>query len=135
MRYEFTIHPDKSGWYMITDTKWMMVCEFQEHLFNETQNYLDYGQLPVDPQKIATAMREMGDWLYSHHYAEIFQTPTFELKRSDDDQEILIIRHKRPHISVSIPADDVNDLTDVANNLRKMAEFLNKRVKNAQSDL
>lgn len=120
---------------MITDTKWMMVCEFQEHLFNETQNYLDYGQLPVDPQKIATAMREMGDWLYSHHYAEIFQTPTFELKRSDDDQEILIIRHKRPHISVSIPADDVNDLTDVANNLRKMAEFLNKRVKNAQSDL
>ena len=96
MRYEFTEHYDREGWYIVTDTKWMIVCEFQAHRFNETQNFIDFGYLPADPDKVAHAMSELGDWLFSHHYAEVLPAPTFELKRSDDDSEILIIRHKAP---------------------------------------
>ena len=35
---------------------------------------------------------------------------------------------KNPHIVVSIPANELNDLNDLASQLRKMAEFLTKRV-------
>lgn len=130
MRYEFIEHPDIPGWYQVTDTKWMMVCQFEAHQFNETQEYTDYGHLPVDPDKIATAMRELGDWLFSHHYSDVFPVPTFEIRRTDDDSEIQIIRHKPMHMVVSIPANEVSDLNEIASNLRKMAEFLNKRVQN-----
>ena len=128
MRYEFTEHYDREGWYIVTDTKWMIVCEFQAHRFNETQNFIDFGYLPADPDKVAHAMSELGDWLFSHHYAEVLPAPTFELKRSDDDSEILIIRHKAPHLMVSIPENEVNDLNEIACTLEKMAQFLRKRV-------
>ena len=106
----------------------MIVCEFQAHRFNETQNFIDFGYLPADPDKVAHAMSELGDWLFSHHYAEVLPAPTFELKRSDDDSEILIIRHKAPHLMVSIPENEVNDLNEIACTLEKMAQFLRKRV-------
>lgn len=132
MRYEFTAHPEREGWYIVTDTRWMFVCEFEAHRFNETQNYRDIGNLPNDPAKVSHAMSELGDWLFAHHYADIFPVPTFELKRTDDDREVQIIRHKKPHMVVSIPANEVNDLNEMANTLRKMAEFLNKRVQKYQ---
>ena len=121
-------HPERDGWYIVTDTKWMMVCQFEAHRFNETQEVVEMGHLPIDPNKIAKAMSELGDWLFSHHYADIFPAPTFELKRTDDDSEVQVIRHKEPHIVVSIPANELNDLNDLASQLRKMAEFLTKRV-------
>ena len=45
MRYEFTPHPEKPGWYLVTDTKWMFSCEFKEHEFNETQIFFGLDRL------------------------------------------------------------------------------------------
>lgn len=131
MRYEFSEHLDRDGWYIVTDTKWMMVCEFEAHRFNETQNFIDLGHLPVDPAKIAKAMTELGDWLFSHHYSDAMPVPTYEIRRTDDDSQVQVIRHKKPHLVITTPADDLNDLTELATSLEKAAEFLRKRVRNA----
>lgn len=110
----------------MTDTKWMMVCEFKAHEFNETQHYVDMGRIPADPVKISKAMSELGDWLFSHHYAETFPTPTYELKRSDDDTLVHLIRHKKPHMHVTVPADELRDLDDLAKAMAKAVEYIRK---------
>lgn len=130
MRYEFSNHPDKEGWYIVTDTKWMMVCEFQAHRFNDTQNFIDLGHLPIDPDKIAKAMSELGDWMFSHHYSDALPVPVYEIRRSEDDADILLLRHKTPHLVVTTPANELNDLNELASSLEKAAQFLRKRVKN-----
>lgn len=126
MRYEFSNHPSRQGWFRVTDTKWMMVCEFEAHRFNETQTFPDLGQMAVDPQKIATAMRELGDWLYLHHYAEACPLPTFELRMSDDDTTLHIIRHKEPIMDACFETDD---LRAIANALARASEFVEKKMR------
>ena len=98
MRYEFTSHPEKDGWYLVTDTKWMLTCEFREHEFNETQVYSGLERIGTDPEKISMAMRELGDWLCLHHYHEAMPASAFELRLSEDDTELHIIRRKHPQM-------------------------------------
>lgn len=124
MRYEFSSHPDKQGWFRVTDTKWMLVCEFEAHRFNETQTFSDMGQMPVDPQKIATAMRELGDWLYRHHYSEALPVPTYELRLSEDDSQLHIIRHKEPSMDAVFETDDLKAVADA---LAKASQFVEKK--------
>ena len=123
MRYEFTDHPSRQGWFRVTDTKWMMVCEFQAHRFNDTQNYIDMGQLPADPNKVAHAMSELGDWLYKHHYSDVFPAPTYETRLSEDDSELHIIRHKEPVMDAVFKTDDMVAIADA---LAKAAEYVRK---------
>ena len=107
----------------MTDTKWMMVCDFEAHRYNESQLFPDLGQLPTDPQKIATAMRELGDWLFSHHYAEVFPVPTYETRLSEADSELHIIRHKEPVMDAVFKTDDMVAIADA---LAKAAEYVRK---------
>lgn len=123
MRYEFTSHPEKSGWFRVVDTKWMMVCDFEAHQYNETQFFTDLGHLPCDPNKIAAAMRELGDWLYTHHYSDVFPIPTYEVRVSEDDSELHIIRHKEPVMDAAFKIDNMKDISDV---LAKASEFVRK---------
>lgn len=129
MRYEFSPHPEKDGWYVVTDTIWMMTCEFQAHRFNDTQNYTDLGALKhKDADTVAKAMAELGDWLFSHHYSDVFPVPTYELRRSGDDSAVMIIGHKKPHATVFVKAEEIDSLDDVTAELKKMIEFLRKRM-------
>ena len=126
MRYEFSEHIEKEGWYIVTDTKWMFTCEFQAHKFNETQKFLDMGNLErKDAQTIATAMAELGDWLYLHHYAESMPMPVYELQLSEDDTELHIIRHKEPYMDAVFETDDLKEIADA---LCKAGEFVKKRM-------
>ena len=126
MRYEFSEHTERLGWYAVTDTKWMFTCEFQEHQFNDTQKFIDLGMLGgKDAQTVAAAMRELGDWLYLHHYSECFPAPTYELRISEDDSELHIIRHKEPYMDAVFETDD---LKEIANALSKASEFIKKRM-------
>lgn len=123
MRYEFYNHPTKIGWYRVIDTKWMMVCDFEAHRFNESQLFPDMGHLPTDPQKIATAMRELGDWVYQHHYSDAMPVPTYELRLSEDDSQLHIIRHKHPIMDAVFETDDLKAIADA---LAKASQFVNK---------
>lgn len=101
----------------------MLVCEFEAHKYNETQQFPDMGHLPADPQKIATAMRELGDWLFSHHYAEIFPIPAYEVRLSEDDSQLHVLRHKAPVMDAVFETDD---LKAIAEALAKASEFVRK---------
>jgi hypothetical protein len=126
MRYEFSEHPERVGCYVVTDTKWMFTCEFETHRFNETQKFTDFGALDgKDAQTVAQAMSELGDYMYLHHYSEAFPTPVYELRISEDDAELHIIRHKEPHMDAVFETDD---LKEIAGALSKAAEFIKKRM-------
>lgn len=130
MRYEFYTHPELPGWFQVTDTKWMLVVSFKANEFNETQRVDDAGALNGrDAQTVATAMSELGDWLFSHHYSDIFPAPTYELRRSHDDSEIMLIGHKTPRMVVTVPETELSDLNELAESLEKAAQFLRKRMK------
>lgn len=123
MRYEFTEHPDREGWYMVTDTRWMMTCSFKEHRFNETQEF-DTGMMPVHPGKAAQVMRELGEWLMSHHYSEAMDVPVYELRMSEDDSELSIIRHKAPEFRLTM---EPTSLDGIEKALEKAIEYVRKR--------
>lgn len=55
--------------WVITDTQNGIVCTFEQGKFNETQKFTFLDD-PTDEQvlKLATIMREFGDWLYKNAY-------------------------------------------------------------------
>lgn len=56
------------GFWVVTDTINNLVCRFLERNFNETQKITDLNDNPItDPLILATALREIGDLLYSRH--------------------------------------------------------------------
>ena len=125
MRYEFTRHPEKAGWYMVTDTMWMLTCEFRKHEFNETQVFSVLDSKGADPEKISKAMREMGDWLCLHHYHEAMPASAFELRMSEDDTELHIIRRKHPQMDAIFSTDD---LEAIAKTMAKASIYVRKRL-------
>ena len=64
---------DKPGHWVCTDQENLIVCVFKEHQFNETQEMTTLENFdPNNFMKLATYMREMGDWLFENHYDKIF---------------------------------------------------------------
>ena len=55
--------------WLCTDKENGIVCEFQEHKFNDTQRVVPLRDdiLNNDPLSLARAMREMADWLLANH--------------------------------------------------------------------
>lgn len=125
MRYEFIRHPEKAGWYMVTDTMWMLTCEFRKHEFNETQVFSVLDSIGADPEKISKAMREMGNWLCLHHYHEAMPASAFELRMSEDDTELHIIRRKHPQMDAIFSTDD---LEAIAKTMAKASIYVRKRL-------
>jgi len=56
-----------TGW-VCTDTENGIVCIFDEHKFNETQQFTILNDIEnPDANKLARAVREMADWLVLNH--------------------------------------------------------------------
>lgn len=72
MRYDIIAHPAKEGWYIVIDSEWQLVCEFEAHKFNSTQNISELGKLTPNPLSVARAMSELGDWLVKNHPDKVF---------------------------------------------------------------
>lgn len=85
-------------------------------------------RLPTGQQaaRLATVMAEAGDWLFKHHYGRVFPTPVYELKLSDDDTRLFLIRNKKPRFVMEIK--DAATWEQHAAALRNGAEFLKKVV-------
>ena len=66
-------HLNRPGWVRVIDNEWELVCDFELHKFNETQTFVDFGKLDrSNPNAIARAARELGDWLAQNHSDKIF---------------------------------------------------------------
>lgn len=61
------------GTWICTDLENKIVCKFQEHAFNETQEmtFLENNTFNDEPLAVARAMREMADWLFHYHKDKI----------------------------------------------------------------
>ena len=57
---------NKSG-FICTDTKNMIVVSWHDRKFNETQKVSFLNGTVPDAGQLATAMRQMGDWLVENH--------------------------------------------------------------------
>lgn len=57
--------------WVCTDKENFIVCTFEEKKFNETQKFqfLEEVENP-NANQIATALREMADWLRANHYTK-----------------------------------------------------------------
>lgn len=63
-------HPEKSGWFKVSDLEHLVELEFQAHKFNETQTVTDTGLLAADANRAAHVAGEMGAWL-QENYSEL----------------------------------------------------------------
>lgn len=81
--------------YKITDTTYCVkddargiVCTFEIHQYNETQKFsLEPRAHELSAEEAATAVREMGEWLWANHYNIIF--PVNQRRRIGDEMRAL----------------------------------------------
>lgn len=71
-RYLLQESTSRENWLVCTDTANGIVCLFERHAFNETQEFTFLEDSKIDALEIARLMREMADWLHDNHYNEIF---------------------------------------------------------------
>lgn len=121
---------ERDGWCVLTDTENLIVVRFEIHRFNETQqvsvlNEEDFMSLPGSPAvRIATVLREMGEWMHRHYYSVAMPTPTYEWRETEEEDSTLLLRNKRPRFMLRMIDDATPQQT--ADALRKAAEFVLK---------
>lgn len=72
-RFELQQSSQQPGWWVCTDTDNLIVCRFEAHRFNETQQVTFLEDAPdPDVMAMARAIREMADWLRDNYYEIIF---------------------------------------------------------------
>lgn len=125
-RYQLQQSAQQQGWWVLTDKENGIVCRFHEHEFNETQKmtFLEDVKNP-DASQIARLMREMGDWLATHHYNIAMPVVTYCIQQTEDDEQQFLERGKYPRFRVII--DDECTAHELAVALHKASEYLHKR--------
>lgn len=125
-RYIFSPHESRAGWYSVLDSDSGIRCDFLEHAFNETQEFVLPDDLPADPELISRLMCELGDWISLHHYSEAMPIPVYEYRMNEDDTVVSIIRHKSPCFTITTSADEDTTSAQFADAVKKAGEFLKK---------
>lgn len=125
-RYQLEPSTQQPGWWVLTDKENGIVCRFEEHNFNETQKmtFLEDVKQP-DASQIARLMREMGDWMSTHHYNTAMPIVPYCIQQTEDDEQQFVERGKFPRFRVMV--DDECTAHDLAVALRKASEYLHKR--------
>ncbi len=65
-RFELTKKSDRQGWWSLKDDLTGLVCEFETHKFNETQQFTIPDDFECDNP--ARLMSEIGDYMAINHY-------------------------------------------------------------------
>lgn len=130
-RFRLDKSQDMPGWWVLTDVDSLVVIQFEEHRFNETQKVtiLEDSKFNGSPDyvsnELARVLASMGDYMYSHWYSIAMPMPTFELREDDEGERLLLIRNKFPKFTIEIQDDcDKNKLSGA---LRAASEFIRKR--------
>jgi len=61
----------EENFFICTDKKNEIVCRFEKGKFNDTQSFSFLNNVQFTSGKLATIMREFGDWLYKNHNDKI----------------------------------------------------------------
>lgn len=70
----FILQPsEREGFLVCTDQVNLLVCTFQTHKFNDTQEITQLENFnPANFMNMARYLREMTDWLREQHYDKVF---------------------------------------------------------------
>lgn len=69
----YIIQPsEKPNHWVCTDTDNGIICVFEAHRFNDTQQFTMLEDSRASVSELARIAREMGDWLRDNHYDKIF---------------------------------------------------------------
>lgn len=114
-------HPNK---WVLTDTTNKIVVTFEDGAFNSTQKVTMLDDTHLTANELAKVMREMGEWVVKYHSSKCFNMP-YGIEYSEDDTKMYLYRRKSPKWRLEI--QDNVDKKNLANSLRKAAEWLTKR--------
>lgn len=114
-------HPNK---WVLTDTTNKIVVTFEDGAFNSTQKLTMLDDTRLTANELAKTMRELGEWAVLHHGSKCFNIP-YGIEYSEDDAKMYLYRRKYPKWRLEIM--DNADKKNLANSLRKAAEWLTKR--------
>lgn len=129
-RFKLEKSKEQPGWWVLTDTKNLVVIKFEEHKYNETQKVylLKESEMISSPDietKLARIMREIGEYMYTHWYSIAMPTPVYELRQDDESDRLLLLRNKHPRFTLEV--EDGCTHKQLADALRKASEFLRKK--------
>lgn len=129
-RFKLEKSKEQPGWWVLTDTKNLVVIKFEEHKYNETQKVylLKESEMISSPDietKLARIMREMGEYMSTHWYSIAMPTPVYELRQDDESDRLLLLRNKHPRFTLEV--EDGCTHKQLADALRKASEFLRKK--------
>ena len=110
--------------WVLTDTENGVVITFEDGKFNDTQKVTMLDGTHLTANELATAMRELGEWVVRYHSSKCFSVP-YGIEYSEDDTKCYLYRRKSPKWRLEMQ-DDINK-KELANSLRKAAEWLTKR--------
>lgn len=114
-------HPNK---WVLTDKCNSIVVTFEDGKFNETQKVTLLDDTRLTANELAKVMRELGEWAVRYHSSKCFDQP-YGVEYSEDDTKMYLYRRKSPKWRLEI--QDNVDKKELANSLRKAAEWLTKR--------
>ena len=110
--------------WVLTDKCNGIVVTFEDGRFNKTQKVTMLDDTRLTSNELATAMRELGEWVVRYHSSKCFSVP-YGIEYSEDDTKMYLYRRKSPKWRLEIQ-DDINK-KELADSLRKAAEWLTKR--------
>lgn len=114
-------HPNK---WVLTDKGNGIVVTFEDGAFNNTQKVTMLDDTQLTTNELAKAMRELGEWVVRYHSSKCFSVP-YGIEYSEDDTKMYLYRRKSPKWRLEIQENI--DKKNLANSLRKAAEWLTKR--------
>lgn len=128
-RFKLERSKEKQDWWVLTDTTNLVVIQFKEHCYNDTQKVSPIEDRLIldspDPAgKLAKILQEMGEYMFTHWYSIAMPIPVFEFRQDDENDKILILRNKFPKLTIDIQDDcSAKQLSDA---LKAAGEFVRK---------
>lgn len=128
-RFKLEKSKEKQDWWILTDTTNLVVIQFKEHCYNETQKVSPIEDSlilnsPNPALKLAKILREMGEYMFTHWYSIAMPTPVFEFRQDDENDRMLLIRNKFPKFVVELK--DECSLKQLSDALKAAGEFSKK---------
>lgn len=128
-RFKLEKSKERQGWWVLTDTANLVVIQFKEHEYNETQKVSPIEDSLImsspDPAaELARILREMGEYMFAHWYSIAMPVPVFEFRQDDENDRTLVLRNKFPKLSIEVQDDcSAKQLSDA---LKASGEFVIK---------